>query len=85
MNSLVVMLTIAILAALLLPALANPQLKDQEMTCLNNVKQLQIAWMSYAEDNAGKIPQNVANGGAYSQTGMEPVSLPGGAWPVGFG
>ena len=76
----VVILTIAILGALLLPALANPQLKDQEMTCLNNVKQLQIAWMSYAGDNAGKIPQNVANGGTYSQTGMEPVSLPGRAW-----
>jgi type II secretory pathway pseudopilin PulG len=57
----VVILTTAILAALLLPAMANSGIKDQEIQCLGNLKQLQIAWLSYAADNGGRIPQNLSN------------------------
>ena len=48
---LVVIAIIAILAALLLPALTTAKLKAQGIQCLNNHRQLALAWRMYAEDN----------------------------------
>src|ERR1017187_1313462 len=48
---LVVIAIIAILAALLLPALINAKLKAQGIQCMNNHRQLALAWRMYAEDN----------------------------------
>jgi len=48
---LVVIAIIAILAALLLPALGRAREKGQGIACLNNHRQLAIAWRMYAEDN----------------------------------
>jgi prepilin-type N-terminal cleavage/methylation domain-containing protein/prepilin-type processing-associated H-X9-DG protein len=48
---LVVIAIIAILAALLLPALARAKQKARAVTCMNNTKQLCLAWMMYAGDN----------------------------------
>jgi prepilin-type N-terminal cleavage/methylation domain-containing protein/prepilin-type processing-associated H-X9-DG protein len=47
---LVVIAIIAILAALLLPALTRAKLKAQGVSCMNNHRQLAIAWRMYTED-----------------------------------
>jgi prepilin-type N-terminal cleavage/methylation domain-containing protein len=48
---LVVIAIIAILAALLLPALIKAKLKAQGIQCMNNHRQLALAWRMYAEDS----------------------------------
>ena len=58
---LVVIAMIAILAALLLPALAKAKQKAERVTCLNNQKQLTYAWLMYADDNAGKLTPNASS------------------------
>ena len=53
---LVVIAIIAILAAMLLPALARAKERAVRMQCLNNIKQLEIAIFIYAGDNKDKLP-----------------------------
>lgn len=53
---LVVIAIIAILAAMLLPALARAKMKAQGVACLNNTKQLGLAWIMYAGDNQDRTP-----------------------------
>ena len=52
---LVVIAIIAILAALLLPALAKARTKAQGVMCLNNSKQLMVAWHMYADDQNDRL------------------------------
>ena len=55
---LVVIAIIAILAALLLPALSRAKTAAQTTVCLNNLKQLQLAWLTYAHDHNDVLPPN---------------------------
>src|SRR5688572_9996629 len=55
---LVVIAVIAILAALLLPALSQSKITAQTAKCLNNHKQLQLAWQTYAHENDDKLVPN---------------------------
>jgi len=64
---LVVIAIIAILAAMLLPALAKAKQKAQGISCMNNLKQLTLGWIMYNGDNNNRLPPNC-------ELGEEPTS-----------
>jgi prepilin-type N-terminal cleavage/methylation domain-containing protein/prepilin-type processing-associated H-X9-DG protein len=52
---LVVIAIIAVLAALLLPALGKAKVKAQALSCMNHLRQLTIGWVMYTGENFGKL------------------------------
>src|ERR1035438_4000193 len=80
---LVVIATIAVLATLLLPALAQTSRRALRIQCFNNLKLINLSFHVWEGDYSGKFPMAVstANGGA-----MENIcSQSGGNAPAGYG
>ncbi len=73
---LVVIAIIAILAALLLPALARAKAKAQRISCVNNLKEVGLAFRTWSIDNDGQFPMRLsaANGGYSDYIGQRALT-----------
>jgi prepilin-type N-terminal cleavage/methylation domain-containing protein len=80
---LVVIAIIAILAAMLLPALSAAKIRAQGISCVNNMKQLQLAWVMYAGDYSEQVAPN-PDGAGTSPRGLQGTSAAIPAWCAGW-
>jgi prepilin-type N-terminal cleavage/methylation domain-containing protein len=85
---LVVIAIIAILAAMLLPALAAAKRKAQRINCVNNLKEVGLAFRVWEGDNGDKYPMAVstASGGALERvaSGNNSLTPVGGSYIFAF-
>ena len=66
---------------MLLPALARSKARAQGISCINNMKQLQLAWLLYAGDFGDRVPQNPSSDSANGNVVGENDTAP--AWVAG--
>ncbi len=67
---LVVVAIIAILAAMLLPALSRAREQARRVTCMNNLRQIGLAIIMYANDNDDFLPLNLSPHGYWLWDGQ---------------
>jgi len=77
---LVVIAIIAILAAMLLPALTKAKQKGQGIGCMNNHRQLAYAWRMYAEDSRDFVTYASTSTGASAPPDTNPANPDNYAW-----
>lgn len=75
---LVVIAIIGVLAALLLPVLSRAKEKGRAIACLNNLRQLQAAWIMYTDNNDDRVPLDWVADSKFGQSWRYP------AWTAGL-
>ena len=73
---LVVIAIIALLMAILMPALSRAREQGKRAVCLSHLKQMQLSWIIYADENDGRI----VNGNADSYIHFRIVCFAGGVF-----
>lgn len=71
---LVVISVIALLAAILLPALSKASERARAIFCLNNTKQLTLAWQLYSDEHESWLPYNLGMSGSSFRTNLNWVN-----------
>jgi prepilin-type N-terminal cleavage/methylation domain-containing protein/prepilin-type processing-associated H-X9-DG protein len=80
---LVVIAIIAILAAMLLPAVTKAKAITKSTVCLNNLKQLQLAWLDYTVVNSDALPANKLKTPTWADDCPEGVGCTDDSWVLG--
>src|SRR5207253_461300 len=75
----VVIAVLAVLVSLLLPVLGKVKQSTQSTKCLSNLKQLQLAWLIYAQENSDRLVPNKSRNVGLIQRSVAPSWVLGNA------